>query len=167
MIAPNGMIRSRDGVFDVPNHSIDPCKFFPGNAFGAASGDNALVFAIRDCNRRETGQSIGNHHAAWDQMSLGPPRDLRQLEALNNVHSHANRVTLIITSNSGNKWRFIFRSSANLSARHFAADIGVIQLNDPCQWLAIVSLLHYLHDLVFYAPCRIVGDTNISLKSQR
>jgi hypothetical protein len=52
----------------------------------------------------------------------------------------------------GNKRRLAGSATASLAAGPFAADIGVVHLDAPLQWLAGVAFHHHLRQLVLDLP---------------
>lgn len=65
------------------------------------------------------------------------------------------------------KWRLARCTAAALAAASVATEIRVIQLHQARKWLGAVALQHHLHQLVLQAPCRIVGDAQLTMQLHR
>ena len=59
---------------------------------------------------------------------------------------------------------FASSAAAALATAPLATEIGIIDLNQARQRLALVSFQHHLHQFVLDPPCRIVGDSQLTMQ---
>ena len=114
--------------------------------------------AARRGDAMKAGQPIGDDPSACTEVELRPGGDFGETEALDDGELHAQRVSLLVGLDGGDKGRLAGRATTALAAASLATEIGVIELDPPAERVLAVALHHHLHQLVAHAPRRVVGD---------
>ena len=100
-------------------------------------------------------------------MLLRPGGDFGETKALDDGELHAQRVSLLVGLDGGDKGRLAGRATTALAPTSLAPEIGVIELDPPAERVLAVALHHHLHQLVSYAPRRVVGDAQMAVQFHR
>ena len=100
-------------------------------------------------------------------MLLRPGGDFGETKALDDGELHAQRVSLLVGLDGGDKGRLAGRATTALAAASLAPEIGVIELDPPAERVLAVALHHHLHQLVAHAPRRVVGDPQMAVQLHR
>ena len=100
-------------------------------------------------------------------MVLRPSGDFGETEALNDGEFHAQRVSLLVGLDGGDKGRLAGRAATALAPTSLATEIGVIELDPAAERVLAVAFHHHLHQLVSDAPRRVVGDPQMAVQLHR
>ena len=106
----------------------------------------------------EARQPIGDDPSACAEVVLRPGGDFAETEALDDSELHAQRVSLLVGLDGGDKGRLAGRATTALAPTSLATEIGVVELDPATERVLAFALHHHLHQLVAHAPRRVVGD---------
>jgi len=162
----NGMVGAADRVLDVADHGVHLAQIEQLDARGAAAGDVRGVGAAGVVDGTKTRQTIGDDVASREQMAFGPAGDLPLTKSRQPAQAHRGGLTGISDSHRNHERDFVRGPAAALATASFAAPVDIIDLDEPAQRLAIISLLHDLHELVLHAPGGVAGDAQLAVQSQ-
>ena len=84
MVASHAMVRTCNRIFYIADHGVNPCELFFGDAFRAATSNNALMLAWHNSYCRKACETIRNYRAAWSYMALCPAGYFLGLKAFHN-----------------------------------------------------------------------------------
>ena len=115
----------------------------------------------------KAGQPIGDDPSACTEVELRPGGDFGETEALDDGELHAQRVSLLVGLDGGDKGRLAGRATTALAAASLATEIGVVELDPPAERVLAVALHHHLHQLVSDPPRGVVGDTQMAVQLHR
>ena len=115
----------------------------------------------------EAGQPIGEHLRARVQVLLRPGGDFGESEALDHGELHAQRVALGVGLDRGDERGLARRAPPALAPATLAAEVGIVELDEPAERMLAVSLHHHLHQLVAHAPRGVVGDAELAVQLHR
>ncbi len=88
MLGSNGVIGAMQGIFHIAKQGIDSVKCRMFYILGAAANNMNLVLATDIDYGVKTRQSIANHRAARQEMTLAPLADLLALQPDHNTELH-------------------------------------------------------------------------------
>ena len=114
----------------------------------SAAHHHRLMNAARRGDAMKAGQPIGDDPSTCAEVELRPGGDFGETEALHDGELHAQRVSLLVGLDGGDKGRLAGRATTALAAASLAAEIGVVELDPPAERVLAVALHHHLHQLV-------------------
>ena len=161
------MVGAAQGVLDVAENRIHPSKLGALNSGSPAAHHHRLMNAARRGDAMKAGQPIGDDPSACTEVELRPGGDFGETEALHDGELHAQRVSLLVGLDGGDKGRLAGRTTTALAPTSFATEIGVIELDPSAECVLAVSLHHHLHQLVSDTPCGVVGDPQMAVQLHR
>ena len=167
ILGTNRMVGAAQGVLDIAENRIHPSELGALNSGSPAAHHHRLMNAARGGDAMKASQAIGDDPSADVQVLLRPGGDFGETEALDDGELHAQRVSLRVGLDGGDKGRLGGRATTALAAASFATEIGVIELDPPAERVLAVSLHHHLHQLVSDAPRGVVGDTQMAVQLHR
>ena len=114
------MVGAAQGVLDVAENCIHPSKLGAlDSGSAAAHHHHRLMNAACRGDPMKTGQPIGDDPSACAEVELRPGGDFAETEARDDGELHAQRVSLLVGLDGGDKGRFAGRTATAL-APHFA-----------------------------------------------
>ena len=132
-----------------------------------AAHHHRLMNAARRGDAMKAGQPIGDDPSAFTEVELRPGGDFGETEALHDGELHAQRVSLLVGLDGGDKGRLAGRAATALAPTSLATEIGVVELDPPAERVLAVALHHHLHQLVSDAPRGVVGDAQMAVQLHR
>ena len=81
----------------------------------------------------KAGQPIGDDPSACTEVELRPGGDFGETEALHDGELHAQRVSLLVGLDGGDKGRLAGRAATALAPTSLATEIGVVELDPPAE----------------------------------
>ena len=161
------MVGAAQGVLDVAENCIHPSKLGALDSSSPAAHHHRLMNAARRGDAMKAGQPIGDDPSACAEVLVRPGGDFGETKALHDGELHAQRVSLLVGLDGGDKGRLAGRATTALAAASLAAEIGVVELDPPAERVLAVALHHHLHQLVSDAPRGVVGDTQMAVQLHR
>ena len=161
------MVGAAQGALDVAENRIHPSKLGALDSGSPAAHHHRLMNAARRGDAMKAGQPIGDDPSACTEVELRPGGDFGETEALDDGELHAQRVSLLVGLDGGDKGRLAGRATTAFAPTSLATEIGVIELDPPAERVLAVALHHHLHQLVSDAPRRVVGDAQMAVQLHR
>ena len=161
------MVGAAQGVLDVAENRIHPSKLGALDRGSPATHHHRLMNAARRGDAMKAGQPIGDDPSACAEVLVRPGGDFGETKALDDGELHAQRVSLLVGLDGGDKGRLAGRATTALAAASLATEIGVVELDPPAERVLAVALHHHLHQLVAHAPRRVVGDPQMAVQLHR
>ena len=113
----------------------------------------------------KAGQPIAAHPSAGAQVLLRPSGDFGGAKPLHDRQLHAQRMSLLIGLDGGHERGLRRCPPPALAPASLPPEIGVIEFDPTGEREVAVSLHHHLHQLVPDAPRRVVGATQVAVRS--
>ena len=161
------MIGAMDRVFHIPDHCIDPSERLQANTGGTSACNNSVVFTAGILYAIKTVQTIRDDTTGRLKVLLRPVSDFGFLKALHFGKTHGDGMAVLVGRHGGYKRCFPRCSTTAFSTSALSTPVSVIQLDDTRQRLAVITLFHYLHQLVFHTPSSFVRNTQLAFHFQR
>ena len=161
------MVGAAQGVLDVAENRIHPSKLGALDRGSPAAHHDRLMNATRRGDAMKAGQPIGDDPSACTEVELRPSGDFGETEALDDGELHAQRVSLLVGLDGGDKGRLAGRATTAFAPTSLATEIGVVELDPPAERVLAVALHHHLHQLVSHAPRGVVGDAQMAAQLHR
>ncbi len=119
-----------------------------------ATDDDGLVLTPGVCHAGKTGQAIGRHDAAGDQVGGGPMGNRLVGKARHRCHFSVQQMALGVHGDRRDQGHLILRAPAGFAAGERAAQIGIVHLDLAHERILGLALGHRLHQLVLNEPGR-------------
>ncbi len=155
-----------DRILHISNHGVDPGESIQGDTGGASARHNRLVYTAGILDGIKTAQTIRDNVRTRLQMLTRPIGDFFALEAFDFGQAHSDCMAFLIGFHSRHKGSLARSSPAAFPASTLTTSVGVVQLDNTRERLRVVTLLHYLHQLVLHAPGSFVRDAQLSFHFQ-
>ena len=168
MLFPDHMVRSMDRILHVFQDGVHPPEVGVLTAFGSTSRDVGLMSASGPFHSPEGSQSVRANHRRGGEVLLGPAVDHRFEKTGHPDQPKALGTTAWGVGDGRHKLCLSGGSASSpLSASFLPAPVHVIDLDESVQRVAVVSLLHYMKNLVLQKPGGVVGQPQLALEFQR
>ena len=161
------MVGAAQGVLDVAENCIHPSKLGALDSGFSAAHHHRLMNAAGRSDAMKAGQPIGDDPSACTEVELRPGGDFGETEALHDGELHAQRVSLLVGLDGGDKGRLAGRATTAFAPASLATEIGIVELDRPAERVLAVALHHHLHQLVSDAPRGVVGDAQMAVQLHR
>ena len=138
------MVGAAQRRLDVAQNCIHPSKLGALDRGSPAAHHHRLVNTARRGDAMKAGQPIGDDPSACTEVVLRPGGDFGETEALDDGELHAQRVSLLVGLDGGDKGRLAGRATTAFAPTSLATEIGVIELDLPAERVLAVALHHHL-----------------------
>ena len=108
------MVGAAQRRLDVAENCIHPSKLGALNSGSPATHHHRLMNAARGGDAMKAGQPIGDDPSACTEVELRPGGDFGETEALDDGELHAQRVSLLVGLDGGDKGRLAGRATTAL-----------------------------------------------------
>lgn len=160
------MVTTGETGLEVSEHGVDPLEFGQLFGFSSCHDGGSMSTSGRD-DRTETRQSIGQHGAAWRQVTSSPVSDCTEAESGYGRELDAQRMAVLVEGDGGDKRDLVLRPTTDLATASLAAQIRVIDLHLTIKDITTFTLGHRLHEFVMHQPRGGVTDAEVALERQR
>ena len=90
----------------------------------------------------KAGQPIGDDPSACTEVELRPGGDFGETEALDDGELHAQRVSLLVGLDGGDKGRLAGRATTAFAPASLATEIGIVELDRPAERVRLAGAVH-------------------------
>ncbi len=149
MLRVNTVVTAFQGVFDIPDHRVDPRKQLIIHRFVTTTCHNCSMWVSGVSYSCECTESVTDNAASITTKVLSRPEfQLLFPETGDHTESHIQRVIFFVGLHGGNKGVFVFRASSPFASMFFTTPVSIIHLHMPLQGTAVIPFFHYLHEFV-------------------